>query len=122
MRERRVDRQRRVDRDRRPGKFLLTGSANVLNLPKLADSLAGRMEIVDLLPFSQGELEDRSSNFVDLAFGSDFNPKFDVEDGKIVYHRVYWGWRGFEMLIAAQIRESEGSVSMTSAPTTNCPE
>ena len=38
-----------VDRERKPGKFLLTGSANVLNLPKLADSLAGRMEIVDLL-------------------------------------------------------------------------
>src|SRR5262249_7103897 len=33
-----------IDRDRRPGRFILTGSANVLLLPKLADSLAGRME------------------------------------------------------------------------------
>src|SRR6476646_9856303 len=32
-----------VDRDRRPGRFLLTGSANVLTLPRVADSLAGRM-------------------------------------------------------------------------------
>lgn len=45
-----------VDEDPRPGRFLLTGSANVLLLPKLADSLAGRIEILTLWPFSQGEL------------------------------------------------------------------
>src|SRR5262245_32492045 len=45
-----------VDRDRRPGRFLLTGSANVLLLPRLADSLAGRMELLTLWPLSQGEL------------------------------------------------------------------
>lgn len=37
-----------IDRDRRPGRFLLTGSTNVLLLPKLSDSLAGRMAIVRL--------------------------------------------------------------------------
>src|SRR5438105_477849 len=46
-----------VDRDRRPGRFILTGSANVLLLPKLADSLAGRMEILRLHPLAQAELE-----------------------------------------------------------------
>ena len=35
-----------VDSNRKPGRFILTGSANVLLLPKLADSLAGRMEII----------------------------------------------------------------------------
>ncbi len=45
-----------VDEDPRPGRFLLTGSANVLLLPKLADSLAGRIGILTLCPFSQGEL------------------------------------------------------------------
>ena len=35
-----------VDNNRKPGRFILTGSANVLLLPKLADSLAGRMEII----------------------------------------------------------------------------
>ena len=48
-----------VDRDRtegRPaGRFLLTGSANVLLVPALADSLAGRMEIVRLMPLSCAE-------------------------------------------------------------------
>lgn len=45
-----------VDRDRTPGRFLLTGSANVLLLPTLADSLAGRMEVLNLWPLSAGEI------------------------------------------------------------------
>lgn len=57
-----------VDRDRRPGRFLLTGSANVLLLPGLARTLAGRMEILPLWPFSQGELESRKEGFIDAAF------------------------------------------------------
>ncbi|MBM4143537.1 MAG: ATP-binding protein [Lentisphaerae bacterium] len=54
-----------VDRDRRPGQFLLTGSANVLMLPRLSESLAGRMEIITLRPLSQGEQEGRREAFVD---------------------------------------------------------
>jgi len=69
-----------VDRNRRPGRFLLTGSANALLLPKVADSLAGRMEILTLLPFSQNEIEglaDRAegSAFLDLLFGDSFEPR-----------------------------------------------
>jgi predicted AAA+ superfamily ATPase len=44
-----------VDRDTRPGRFLLTGSANLMTLPRIADSLAGRMETIRLLPLSQAE-------------------------------------------------------------------
>ena len=57
-----------VDRDRRPGRFLLTGSANVLVLPKMADSLAGRMEIATLYPMGQDELHGRKSTFIDKLF------------------------------------------------------
>lgn len=59
-----------IDRDRRPGRYLLTGSANVLTLPKLSESLAGRMEILPLWPLSQGEIEGHREAFVDVAFGS----------------------------------------------------
>lgn len=59
-----------VDRDRKPGRFLLTGSANVLVLPRLGDSLAGRMEIIPLFPFAQDELQGRKSGFIDLAFSA----------------------------------------------------
>ena len=57
-----------VDKDRRPGNFLLTGSANVLSLPRLAESLAGRMEIIPLFPFSAGELSGRREGFVKRLF------------------------------------------------------
>ena len=59
-----------VDRDRKPGRFLLTGSANVFMLPDLSESLAGRMEIIPLLPLTQAELLDRPENLVDLLFTS----------------------------------------------------
>lgn len=57
-----------VDRERSAGRFLLTGSANVLMLPKLSETLAGRMRIVDLWTFAQDELASRSSTFIDACF------------------------------------------------------
>lgn len=57
-----------VDDDRRPGRFLLTGSANLMALPTVADSLAGRMETLSLLPLSQSEIESNSANWIDRAF------------------------------------------------------
>ena len=58
-----------VDADRRPGQFLLTGSASVLSLPALSESLAGRMELRTLWPFSQGELRGVRETFVDRISG-----------------------------------------------------
>ena len=60
--------KREVDRHREPGRFLLTGSANVLLLPHLAESLAGRMEILTLWPLSQGELAQSTEGFIDSLF------------------------------------------------------
>ncbi|HQA31306.1 MAG TPA: ATP-binding protein [Propioniciclava tarda] len=53
-----------VDRDRRPGRFLLTGSANLLRLPGAEDSLAGRAMTVRLRPFAQDELLGEPSDWV----------------------------------------------------------
>jgi len=65
-----------VDKDRRPGRFLLTGSANVMTLPRLSESLAGRMEIIPLFPFSAGELAGRREGFVTRLFdGTIARPK-----------------------------------------------
>ncbi len=61
-----------VDRDRTPGRFILTGSANVLLIPALADSLAGRMEILRLHPLAQCELEGQLPSFLDALFGGSF--------------------------------------------------
>ena len=57
-----------VDEDRRPGRFLLTGSANLMALPNVADSLAGRMETLTLLPLSQSEMQGTTLNWLDSAF------------------------------------------------------
>ncbi len=60
-----------VDDDKTPGRFLLTGSANLMTLPKVADSLAGRMEVIKLLPLSQSEIIGTKSNFIDRAFAGE---------------------------------------------------
>ena len=57
-----------IDEDRRPGRFLLTGSANLMALPTVADSLAGRMETLLLLPLSQSEMHGSATNWIDAAF------------------------------------------------------
>lgn len=58
-----------VDRDPRPGRFLITGSANLMTLPRIADSLAGRMEIIRLLPLAQSEiLAQPAPHFLDSLF------------------------------------------------------
>jgi len=74
-----------VDKRREPGRFLLTGSANVLLLPRLSESLAGRMEILTLWPLAQSEIENKSgtvngsqsssrnSSLIDLLFSDAFS-------------------------------------------------
>lgn len=57
-----------IDDQRDTRRFLLTGSANILTLPKLSESLAGRMEIHTLWPLSQGEIRGIKEAFVDFAF------------------------------------------------------
>ena len=61
-----------IDRDRAPGRFILTGSANVLLVPRVADSLAGRMEILRLHPLSQSELAGIRPAFIDRLFSDGF--------------------------------------------------
>ena len=61
-----------VDRKRVPGHFILTGSANVLLVPKLADSLAGRMQILRLHPLAQCELARHAPGFLDALFAGRF--------------------------------------------------
>lgn len=59
-----------VDRDRRPGRFLITGSADVIALPRVADSLAGRIEVLSLLPLAGAELTGSPGRWPDTVFGA----------------------------------------------------
>jgi predicted AAA+ superfamily ATPase len=56
-----------VDRKRQPGRFLLTGSANIRFVPRVADALVGRMKILTLWPLSQGEVEERREGFLNAV-------------------------------------------------------
>jgi len=64
-----------VDRDRRPGRFLLTGSANLLLLPRLGDSLAGRMEIIQLHPLTEAEKERQPGAFLKAFLAGRLKPE-----------------------------------------------
>ncbi|NEE04391.1 ATP-binding protein [Phytoactinopolyspora halotolerans] len=72
-----------VDLDPRPGRYLLTGSARILGLRDLPDALPGRMEVVTLWPFSQGEICGTPDAFVDAVFarGADMSIDSDLAKG-----------------------------------------
>ena len=80
-----------VDRDRRPGQFILTGSANVLLVPRLADSLAGRMEILRLHPLAQTELAEKEPAFLGDLFGEGFKTNQQARLGKELAERIVAG-------------------------------
>lgn len=65
--------KRAVDEDRRPGRFLLTGSANLLLLPKVTESLAGRMEVIQLQPLTEAEKMRQPGLFVNTLLEGAFN-------------------------------------------------
>jgi uncharacterized protein len=57
-----------VDMDNSPGRFLLTGSANVMTLPRVGDSLAGRIALIELMPLSQSEIQGTGGQILDRLF------------------------------------------------------
>lgn len=91
-----------VDEDNRPGRFLLTGSANVLTLPRIADSLAGRMETIRMLPLARAEIERRTPTFLERLFEGKLQGQEDAIVGDDLVRLVLIG--GFPEAIS---RDSE---------------
>jgi len=91
-----------VDEDYRPGRFLLTGSANVLTLPRVADSLAGRMETIRLLPLARAEIAGRAPTFLERLFTGKLVGNREASVGDNLIRLVLTG--GFPEAIS---RESE---------------
>lgn len=83
--------KKRVDDNRQAGQFLLTGSANILVLPQIADSLAGRIEIIPLLPLAEVEIRRKTGNFVDEAWSGRFTTPSRALDWDEVLHRIVTG-------------------------------
>jgi uncharacterized protein len=85
--------KRSVDSDRRPGRFLLTGSANILTLPQVSESLAGRMEIVNLMPISRAERLGKEPTFLKMAFnGKLVKPGPGIEGDQLVHAVLVGGY------------------------------
>jgi len=77
-----------VDANRVPGRFLLTGSANVLLVPALSDSLAGRMGIQRLYPLAQSEMAGHPPHFLDTLFGGRFSARKRPRLGRELAGRI----------------------------------
>jgi hypothetical protein len=80
-----------VDRRRTAGRFLLTGSANVLLLPTLADSLSGRLGVLRLHPLAQCELAGAVPRFLDALFAAAFRVRRTERLGEGLADRVAAG-------------------------------
>lgn len=92
--------KRVVDADPTPGRFLITGSANIITHPRIADALPGRVEYMTLWPFTQAELTERVPTFLDDAFGGKIPEAEDPPTGRAGYaERVIRG--GFPEMVRA---------------------
>ncbi len=80
-----------VDRNRTAGRFLLTGSANVLLVPRLADSLAGRMGILRLHPLAQCEVAGRRPRFLEALFAGAFKTRRSERLGRALAELIAAG-------------------------------
>ncbi len=91
-----------VDRRRAPGSFILTGSANVLTLPTVSESLAGRMEVLTLRPLSQGEIIGQQETFIKRLFAGEFKlpKKPPPEERAALFARMMTG--GYPEVVARQ--------------------
>jgi hypothetical protein len=123
-----------VDEDRRPGRFLLTGSANLMALPTVADSLAGRMETLLLLPLSQSEIERQSTNWLDSVFagwipqpsakalGSDLVDRVlsggypEAISRSTPRRRIAWARQYIDALIQRDVRDVSGIEKLDQLP------
>lgn len=83
-----------VDRDRRPGRFLLTGSANLLLLPEVGESLAGRVEIAQLHPLAEAEKERRAGAFLSTWLSGGLTTRIEAataDPRRALAHRLVEG-------------------------------
>ena len=71
-----------VDEKRTPGRFLMTGSANALLLPKLSDSLAGRIEVIRLKSLSECEIKNEKPAFLKKLLNQEYlsSQEFRIRD------------------------------------------
>ncbi len=96
-----------IDRRRTAGRFILTGSTNILCVPALADSLAGRMAILRLHPLAQCEIEGVRSRFLAKLFGGTFTAGIADRLGADLADRIAAG--GYPAALARRMPGRRGA-------------
>lgn len=104
-----------IDQDRRPGRFLLTGSANLMALPQIADSLAGRVDILTLLPLSQSEMARRPNAFLSLALSQGWSlvPQAPNQQPGLVQQVLAGGYPEMQQRTSSARRQAWARAYMT---------
>ncbi len=103
-----------VDRNRRPGRFLLTGSAHVLTVPRLSESLAGRMIVFQLYPLAQSEIEGAGGRLVNRFFDDAPIPIDQLPtDREAVIRRIVAGGYPEPLSLASETRDDWFSSYLT---------
>lgn len=80
-----------IDEDRLPGRFLLSGSANAMALPRVADSLAGRLEVINLFPLSECEIQNKAPTFFLKLLNSEVPQSKNIRVREVLIEKVSKG-------------------------------
>ncbi|MGH8508629.1 MAG: ATP-binding protein [Gammaproteobacteria bacterium] len=96
-----------IDRRRTAGRFILTGSANVLLVPRLAESLAGRMGLLRLHPLAQCEIDRTRPRFLDALFAGRFQTGITERLGSDLTRRIVAG--GYPAALARRTATRRGA-------------
>lgn len=81
-----------IDKDRKNGNFLLTGSASVLDMKNIGDTLAGRIIEFSLWPLSSKEINSKDENIIDLLIKKDFKSIEKISTSKMIEYIINGGY------------------------------
>jgi predicted AAA+ superfamily ATPase len=124
-----------VDEDPAPGRFLLTGSANVLTAPRISESLAGRVRRIQLWPLAQAEIRGSANNFVERLFAGDPPQVTDAPVGREAFvdvvarggypavhklserQRQHWNHDYLQSIVERDLRDIASARKLSEMPT-----
>lgn len=123
-----------VDEDPTPGRFLLTGSANVLTAPRISESLAGRVRRIELWPLAQSEINATHTNLVDRLFAGEPPRALDAPVGREAFvqlvarggypavrnlperHRLLWHRDYVQSIVERDLRDIASATKLSEMP------
>ena len=94
-----------IDLNRHKGRYLLTGSANLLGMKNVQDSLAGRLGVLELTPFSLRELSNHKPNLLDDLFNGVITQQTPILQKLIIEQMLSGGYPEMQTLTDARLQK-----------------